>query len=1026
VPTASRGLANSNLPPECRERARRVCAAAALTALVVLTPARTHAAAPLAPAAPAASTAPVLTRIDHIRRLTAAETAARQPVRIAATVTYHDHSTWNLLFVQNATGGIFVVAPGAPPLDVGELVEITGVTGGDFAPIIAEATIRRLGRHALPTAHPLNVERGMSGLEDSQWVETNGVVQRAWLWKDGHLLLDLVSAGLSIQVNLPGVWHGPLPTHLIDAEVRLRGVCGAVFNQRRQLLGLSLFVPSLDHIQIDKRAPDDPFTLDVRPMGELLRYASFTSMRHRVAVRGRVTFARPQQIYVQDRTGSLEVLLDAPDTSLRVGDEVTAAGFPTTSEMVELKHAVVRRAGPRPIEAPPLVSPDAVLTGAHDASLVRLSGRLLTAARAGLEQFLTLQNGAMVYSARLELGPHVAPLSVVNGSEIEVTGIAVVQYDTTRNPRVPRSFQILLRTPQDVRIVDAASWWTSRHTAIGAGAMTVIVFAALGWAIVLRQRVASQDASIRLRGERESALQRQYDELFEEAGDFIGTWDASGTITSLNRAGERLLGRLRQDVIGHHLAELTVPAHRGLAHDMVGRSLRAHARLTFELDLATGDGRPATIEMATRPMVHSGEDRWVQAIGRDVTLRKQGEAALQHARDAAEAASRAKSEFVANMSHEIRTPMNGIIGLAELLVRTELDADQRDYVRLLRQSGDSLLRVVNDVLDFSKIEAGRLELVTDPFDLRVRVADSARSLEVQATAKGLSIVTDVAANVPGWVTGDSGRLHQVLVNLLGNAVKFSSAGDIHVRVALDEQASTPAECTLVFSVTDSGIGIPPEKQSIIFDAFTQADASTTRRYGGTGLGLAISASLVRMMGGRIGVESAAGVGSTFQFTLRVGVVATRAGLIAEPGGATTSPASGSVGAAPRTALRLLLAEDNDVNQRIGVAMLRRLGHAVLVVENGRDAVEAVRTGSFDAVLMDVQMPEMSGFDATRVIREHERTTGQHTRIVALTAHAMEGDRARCLQAGMDDYVTKPLTIAALTAVLDRISGGVEA
>jgi CheY-like chemotaxis protein len=358
-------------------------------------------------------------------------------------------------------------------------------------------------------------------------------------------------------------------------------------------------------------------------------------------------------------------------------------------------------------------------------------------------------------------------------------------------------------------------------------------------------------------------------------------------------------------------------------------------------------------------------------------------------------------------------------------VRTDLDADQREHVRLLRQSGDSLLRIVNDVLDFSKIEAGRLELASEPFDPRQRVTDSARTLELQAAARGLRIVCEVGDEVPAEVTGDTGRLHQVLVNLLGNAVKFSSHGNVHVGVTLETPTPTEAATSdrrqLLFTVRDNGIGIPPEKHQVIFDAFTQADASTTRRYGGTGLGLAISASLVRMMGGRIWVESTPNAGSTFSFTVRVGVSPERAerrdGKVPDvtPAPVARRPA--------RTALRLLLAEDNEVNQRIGVAMLRRLGDAVLVVENGRDAVEAVRTGDFDAVLMDVQMPEMSGFDATQAIRAGERDTGRHVHIVALTAHAMTGDRARCLEAGMDDYLTKPLTMAALSEVLDRVPAG---
>jgi PAS domain S-box-containing protein len=967
---------------------------------------------------PTSGDAGTLTRVIEIRNLTAAEAARRRlPVRVTATVTYHDSSRWNLMFVQDATAGIFVLHAKSEPMAPGDLVEITGVTGGDFSPVIDDAVVRKIGKAPLPASHPLNLDRALSGLEDSQWVELSGVVQRATHWKDGHIVVDVVASGLTIQVNLPGVWPGPPPSHLVDAEVRMLGVCGALFNQRRQLMGLSLFLPSLAFVRVDRPPPADPFALPVRPVGDLLIHGSGASMRHRVAVRGRVTMARPQHLFVQEATGALKVALASTDRTWHVGDEVVAVGFPTSADTLELRQALVQRVGPRfTADMATHVTPGDVLTGGHDATLVRVSGRLLANARAGLEQLLTLQSGSAVYGARLELGSKDAPAALVNGSVIEVTGVALVQYDTSQNPRVPRSFHILLRSARDVRVLEAATWWTSRHTAIGAGLMGIVIFSALGWVIVLRQRVDAQEAVIRLRAEREGALQQQYDELFEEAGDFIGTWDASGIMTSINRAGERLLGRLRQDVIGHPLADLAVPDQRQLARGMVTRSLRAHARLTFELDLVTSDGGHATIELSTRPMLHSSSDMWVQAIGRDVTLRKQGEAALQHAKDAAVAASRAKSEFVANMSHEIRTPMNGIIGLTELLVRSDLDADQREYIRLLRQSGQSLLRIVNDVLDFSKVEAGHLDLTREEFDLRVRVSDSARELEVQAAARGLRVVTSVAPDVPARVTGDSGRLHQVLVNLLGNAIKFSSAGDIALGVALGGPLSPSNECTLLFSVRDQGIGIPAEKHAVIFEAFTQADASTTRRYGGTGLGLAISAALVRMMGGRIWVESEPGVGSTFFFTVRMGVAST----VADDAAGPRLPDASSV-AAGRRALRLLLAEDNDVNQRIGVAMLRRLGHSVLVVENGRDAVEAARGGRFDAVLMDVQMPEMSGFDATRAIRDAERDSNGHVPIIALTAHAMQGDRARCMEAGMDDYLTKPLTMDALAAVLERVT-----
>ncbi len=664
-------------------------------------------------------------------------------------------------------------------------------------------------------------------------------------------------------------------------------------------------------------------------------------------------------------------------------------------------------------------------------------------------------------------------------------------------------------------------------------------------------------------------------QIVETALDaFVGV-DCEGTIIDWNAQAANTFGWQHEEALGQPLAQLIIPPRFRAAQQegMQRFLLTSQTKILgqrLELIALHRDGREFPVEVTISALRLGGEVLFASFI-HDITKRKAVEAALREAKDAAEAASRAKSDFLANMSHEIRTPMNAIMGMTELVIDTELSPSQREYLTMVRESGESLLHVINDILDFSKIEAGKLDLILDVFNVRETLGDTMKSLAVRAHRTNLEMAFRVANDVPDALVGDAGRLRQIVVNLIGNAIKFTHQGEVVLEVSRAEPHSggdgefdrggsgvvsvTPM-IVLHFSVRDTGIGISETKQSVIFEAFEQADSSTTRKYGGTGLGLAISKRLVELMGGRIWVESQEGVGSTFHFSARFVVPPPSADLPSaktivmhgtrvlvvddnatnrlileeilrnwglspicadsasqamhrlhaaqqenepfsivlsdlhmpvtdgfmlaeairrEPRLARTlililtsgerqgdvakcrqlgvsayllkpvkqselfnalvaalgvnSPEDQVTLARPAAvggdlpSLRILLAEDSLANQKLAVGLLTKWGHHVTLANNGVETVELWSTPpdgrSFDVVLMDVQMPEMDGFEATAEIRERERASGRHTPIVAMTAHAMKGDRDRCLLAGMDGYVAKPIRQQELIAVLQE-------
>jgi signal transduction histidine kinase/DNA-binding response OmpR family regulator len=972
----------------------------------------------------------VLTTVADVRGLDPRDAALAHTVKIRARLTLVDRP-WNMLMVQDETAGIYVFASQLehplPPCRPGDTIELEGESGpGEFAPMIVARRLTIVGHDGLPVARKTELARLLAGLEDAQLVEFSGVVRDVTRDDQNHLVMNLSHASERFPVYVPAIGNQPLPEGFgVDAEVHLTAVVGARFNTRRQIIGAQLWLPTAAQIRVERPGHRDTDALPIRSTSQVLGFVATGRPGHLMRIKGTVLVARRGEIFIRDAAGGLEVHPRAP-VALSPGDVIEVVGFPQAGDYAPtLEDAVVKRVGTATLPEAHVIPGKDLLKNELDGERVKISGVLRQHVVGAEEDVLLIDAGGTALSAVLEHAPGVTVTTREIGSVVEVSGVALVQATRASNRLVPSGLRLYLSGPDAIKVIEAAPWFTGARVIWMVAALGGLVALSFAWIVTLRRRVTGQTA------------------------------------------------------------------------------------------------------------------------------------ALREAKIAAENASRAKSEFVANMSHEIRTPMNGVLGMTELLLDAPQPPEHRQYLEIVKTSADALLHIINDILDFSKIEAGKLELNPYACSVRDLVADTAQMFALPAHRKGLELTYRIAPDVPEQVVADAERIRQILVNLTGNAMKFTAAGEI----ALDVSLATPQPGAapfdghvLAFSVRDTGIGIAEAKQAKVFNAFEQADAGVARSFGGTGLGLAISGRLVALMGGTIRLASREGHGSIFTFTIAAGraeAVDTRpAGLVdlapgqrvlvvddngtnrrildetlrlwgfvpmladgarealaaldaaravdapfqlllvdahmpgtdgftlieqarsrndldgavvvmltsdRQPGDldrcrelqvaahmikpirqtqlrqalATATgqrPDASTVTAGPRTIatagdgdrLNVLVAEDNVVNQKLARAMLTRLGHDCTLAADGREAIAEWGAGGYDVVFMDVQMPDLDGFDATREIRRLEAGTGSRVPIVAMTAHAMPGDRERCLLAGMDDYLTKPISLAEVARVLSTI------
>ncbi len=942
---------------------------------------------------------PGLTTARSIQGLTAEESRRGLPVRLKGVVTYSNLKLPPRICLQDDTGGIWVrVWRSSNEVAVGMLVEVDGYTTmGSTRPEVQQGRVTVRGQGRLPTARGVSLQEALRGLEEAQWVVLPGIVRNGRIENDS-LTLFLMNPGGRFRVEIPGITNETLLGDLIDAEVRVRGVCGATLGSRRQITGVKLFAPSLGQIIVERPPPNDPFAGQPQSIASLAQ-ENLAPGRHRVLVQGVVTHSRsPTQLCLRDDTGAAYVQL-ARSNSVSPGTRVEVVGFPTAAQgqaAPVLQDAVARvlrrEALPPPVEA----LPGQLRNGALDAQLVKLNAVLLESTHGSNQWNLRLRRGQFLFDAELELKPGEVPPRFEQGSDLEVTGVCWTMLDEQRQPG---TFRILMRSLADVRVLRIPPWWTTERTVAALGISTLLVLGALGWVWLLRRRVRTQTALIRERAVREQTLEARYRELFQNATDIVYTLDLQGNLTSVNPAGESIFGAPLRNGEPVKLARLVVPEHQSRLVEMLSLAPEAPGPAVSELDLRSPDGRTVKLEINSRLLVENGAVTGFQGIARDITKRHALEQQLRQA-----AKMESVGRLAGGVAHDFNNILTTIGGHAALLLE---EASLRGWLRAsvgeVAKAAERAADLTRQLLTFSRRQPMQKVLL----DLNGVIADIGPMLR-RLMGEHIQLQINFGPT-PVDIRADRSMMEQVILNLVVNARDAIEARQspappgrltlTSARIRFDEREvrQNPERSQGEFAclkVADNGCGMSPETRQNIFEPFY-----TTKDVGkGTGLGLATVYGVVQDHSGWIEVDSAPGQGTEFRVCFPLAKRSDK-GVLEEPPG----PMLGGHET-------VLLVEDEAPVRSLAQEALTRLGYRVLVAESGAAALKvwAREAARIDLLLTDVVMPEgVSGLDlGERLHREKPAL-----KIIYTSGYSMEAAE-RKLRKGIN-LLPKPFSVRAL-------------